>query len=149
MHVMVNMTRLPQTQKFITSRALTNITLPLSVARQLSQPMNVDGHVSQGGTICVFSVISEGCMAIACTNHGILYITGKLIFLTINLCCQMWSILQNKYVSQLELLKNRWFLHVPCYVRVKKIIINVTLLGNGRRYFDQVFFGGMPRLYWM
>ena len=49
----------------------------------------VYGRVSQGGTICVFSVIGEGCTAIACTNHGILYITGKLIFLTINLCCQM------------------------------------------------------------
>ena len=100
----------------------------------------LNGHVSQGGTIYVISVISKGCMAIACINHTILYITGKLIFLSVNLCCQMWSVLQNKYVSQLEPLKNRRFLHVPCYVRVKKIIIKVTLLGNGRRYFDPVFF---------
>ena len=36
-----------------------------------------------------FSVKSEGCMAIAFIHHGILYITGKLVFLSINLCCQM------------------------------------------------------------
>ena len=107
------------------------------------------GQVSQGGTIWVFLVISEGCMAIACINHGILYITGKLIFLSINLCYQIWSVLQNNYVSQLELLKNRWFLHVLRYVRVKKNHHKCDITRQWKGIFLSGFFTGMPLLYWM